>query len=96
MGVRILIFEILAVQSADRSCVLCPCRFLQRHGKRQHVPVDRDRHGRQRIIANIFSSILLTGCSPRRGVMVFADKRMELGAHLRKMPMGYFTVRQHR
>lgn len=25
------------------------------------------------------------------GYMVFADKRMELGAHLRKMPMGYFT-----
>lgn len=25
------------------------------------------------------------------GFMVFADKRMELGAHLRKMPMGYFT-----
>ena len=25
------------------------------------------------------------------GYMVFAEKRMELGAHLRKMPMGYFT-----
>lgn len=25
------------------------------------------------------------------GYMVFAKKRMELGAHLRKMPMGYFT-----
>lgn len=25
------------------------------------------------------------------GFMVFAEKRMELGAHLRKMPMGYFT-----
>lgn len=25
------------------------------------------------------------------GFIVFADKRMELGAHLRKMPMGYFT-----
>ena len=25
------------------------------------------------------------------GFMVFADKRMELGTHLRKMPMGYFT-----
>lgn len=25
------------------------------------------------------------------GFMVFADKRMELGAHLRKLPMGYFT-----
>lgn len=25
------------------------------------------------------------------GFMMFADKRMELGAHLRKMPMGYFT-----
>lgn len=25
------------------------------------------------------------------GYMVFADKRMELGRHLRKMPMGYFT-----
>lgn len=25
------------------------------------------------------------------GFMVFAQKRMELGAHLRKMPMGYFT-----
>lgn len=25
------------------------------------------------------------------GFMVFADKRMELGRHLRRMPMGYFT-----
>lgn len=25
------------------------------------------------------------------GYMMFADQRMELGAHLRKMPMGYFT-----
>ncbi len=25
------------------------------------------------------------------GFMIFAKKRMELGAHLRKMPMGYFT-----
>ena len=25
------------------------------------------------------------------GFMMFADKRMKLGAHLRKMPMGYFT-----
>lgn len=25
------------------------------------------------------------------GYLLFADKRMELGAHLRKMPMGYFT-----
>lgn len=25
------------------------------------------------------------------GFMMFADKRIELGAHLRKMPMGYFT-----
>ncbi|MDO4267879.1 MAG: ABC transporter ATP-binding protein [Eubacteriales bacterium] len=25
------------------------------------------------------------------GFLMFADKRMELGAHLRKMPMGYFT-----
>ena len=25
------------------------------------------------------------------GFMVFAEKRMELGAHLRRMPMGYFT-----
>lgn len=25
------------------------------------------------------------------GFMMFADKRMELGKHLRKMPMGYFT-----
>lgn len=25
------------------------------------------------------------------GFMIFADKRMELGNHLRKMPMGYFT-----
>lgn len=25
------------------------------------------------------------------GFMIFADKRMELGSHLRKLPMGYFT-----
>ena len=26
------------------------------------------------------------------GFMIFADKRMELGNHLRKLPMGYFTA----
>jgi len=26
------------------------------------------------------------------GYMMFADKRMELGAHLKKLPMGYFTA----
>ena len=25
------------------------------------------------------------------GYLMFADKRMELGGHLRKLPMGYFT-----
>lgn len=25
------------------------------------------------------------------GYLMFADKRMELGSHLRKLPMGYFT-----
>ena len=25
------------------------------------------------------------------GYMIFTDKRMELGGHLRKLPMGYFT-----
>ena len=29
------------------------------------------------------------------GFMIFADKRMELGNHLRKMPMGYFTVGEY-
>ena len=30
------------------------------------------------------------------GFMVFSDMRMELGAHLRRMPMGYFTEGKHR
>ena len=30
------------------------------------------------------------------GFLVFADLRMELGAHLRRLPMGYFTEGQHR
>ena len=30
------------------------------------------------------------------GFMVFSDMRMELGAHLRRMPMGYLHRREHR
>ena len=26
-----------------------------------------------------------------QGYLLFADKRMELGEHLKKLPMGYFT-----
>ena len=32
-----------------------------------------------------------TGSRPRRAILVFADLRMELGRHLRRLPMGYFT-----
>ncbi len=48
--------------------------------------------------AMVFSLVLQIICQhgadrlqSAAGFMVFADKRMELGTHLRKMPMGYFT-----
>ena len=40
------------------------------------------------IMAQIFSDRLQSAA----GYMLFADKRMELGEHLKKMPMGYFTA----
>lgn len=49
-------------------------------------------------IAMVMSVILQALCQhaadrlqSAAGFMIFADKRMELGKHLRKMPMGYFT-----
>ncbi|PYG88707.1 ATP-binding cassette subfamily B protein [Ruminiclostridium sufflavum DSM 19573] len=45
--------------------------------------------------ASLILQILLQHTANRlqsaAGYMVFAEKRMELGTHLRKMPMGYFT-----
>lgn len=40
------------------------------------------------IISHHLSNRLQSGA----GYMMFADKRMELGAHLKKLPMGYFTA----
>ena len=47
------------------------------------------------LIVILLLQILFQNISDRlqsaAGYLLFADKRMELGAHLRKMPMGYFT-----
>lgn len=47
------------------------------------------------LIAILLFEMLFHNISDRlqsaTGFLMFADKRMELGAHLRKMPMGYFT-----
>lgn len=47
------------------------------------------------MLACVLLQVLFQNISDRlqsaAGFMVFADKRMELGRHLRKMPMGYFT-----
>lgn len=40
------------------------------------------------VIAHLMSNRLQSAA----GYMMFADKRMQLGAHLKKMPMGYFTA----
>ena len=46
--------------------------------------------------ASLAVHILATNLSDRlqstAGYKIFAEKRMELGAHLRKLPMGYFTA----
>ena len=46
--------------------------------------------------ASVAVHILATNLSDRlqstAGYKIFAEKRMELGAHLRKLPMGYFTA----
>lgn len=47
------------------------------------------------MVCSVFLQIICQHTADRlqsaAGFMVFAQKRMELGAHLRKMPMGYFT-----
>ncbi len=47
------------------------------------------------IAASLLLQIVFTNIADRlqsaAGYMIFADKRMALGQHLRKMPMGYFT-----
>lgn len=44
------------------------------------------------VIAQMLVHFLSERLQSAAGFMMFADKRMELGAHLRKMPMGYFTA----
>ena len=48
------------------------------------------------MVASVGVHILATNLSDRlqstAGYKIFAEKRMELGAHLRKLPMGYFTA----
>lgn len=43
------------------------------------------------IILQIICQYISDCLQSAAGFIVFADKRMELGTHLRKMPMGYFT-----
>lgn len=43
------------------------------------------------LLLQIFFQHIADRLQSAAGFMMFADKRMELGAHLRKMPMGYFT-----
>lgn len=38
-----------------------------------------------------FAQLISDRLQSAAGYMMFAEKRMELGAHLRKLPMGYFT-----
>ena len=43
------------------------------------------------VIVQIAVHFLSDRLQSAAGFMIFADKRMELGGHLRKLPMGYFT-----
>ena len=43
------------------------------------------------VLLQVAFTTLPTGSSRRRGLWCSPDMRMELGAHLRRMPMGYFT-----
>lgn len=43
------------------------------------------------VLLQIFFQHMADRLQSAAGFMMFADKRMELGAHLRKVPMGYFT-----
>lgn len=44
------------------------------------------------VILEVLCQFMSDRLQSAAGYMMFADKRMELGAHLRKMPMGYFTA----
>ena len=48
------------------------------------------------LVGTVVLQALVHFCSDRlqsgAGYMMFAEKRMELGGHLRKLPMGYFTA----
>ena len=47
------------------------------------------------LVVSVAVQAILQNCSDRlqsaAGYMIFADMRMKLGNHLRRMPMGYFT-----
>ncbi|MEA4847279.1 MAG: ABC transporter ATP-binding protein [Clostridiaceae bacterium] len=43
------------------------------------------------VVLQIFFQHIADRLQSAAGFMMFAEKRMELGSHLRKMPMGYFT-----
>ena len=44
------------------------------------------------VTVQILAQLLSDRLQSAAGYMLFADKRMELGEHLKKMPMGYFTA----
>ena len=43
------------------------------------------------VLVQILVHYLSDSLQSAAGYLMFADKRMELGSHLRKLPMGYFT-----
>lgn len=43
------------------------------------------------VLLGAFTHLMSDKLQSTAGYMTFADKRMELGAHLKKFPMGYFT-----
>ena len=43
------------------------------------------------VAAQVIVHYLCDRLQSAAGYMIFTDKRMELGGHLRKLPMGYFT-----
>lgn len=44
------------------------------------------------VIIEAFCQLISDRLQSAAGYMMFAEKRLELGAHLRRMPMGYFTA----
>ena len=90
-GLCLFVPEVPAGQGAHHAGVPGAGRLLRGNHDRRGLPVVWRSPWWSAFCCRSSSTTSPTGSSPRRALWCSPIMRMELGAHLRRMPMGYFT-----